>query len=166
MHRKVPQNPKAERHLRPRKGRESIWCDWRSSPEPKSRKAFETPRSPLDTLLQWRGSPEPKSRKAFETTTPFLPCGVKKTVPQNPKAERHLRPCAENFALAGELSGSPEPKSRKAFETHLIRLEDHPLGYAGSPEPKSRKAFETTILSRKPRTSAREFPRTQKPKGI
>ena len=62
----VPQNPKAERHLRPRGVSGWLAAPASRSPEPKSRKAFETP-------LHTEGRP------------PNI------CVPQNPKAERHLR---------------------------------------------------------------------------
>ena len=63
----VPQNPKAERHLRLELNEGGVGCAW-SPPEPKSRKAFETHLSEAE-----------------------LNC-AERNVPQNPKAERHLRP--------------------------------------------------------------------------
>ena len=93
----------------------------------------------IQNALQRGGSPEPKSRKAFETCYPAWCCRLRTAVPQNPKAERHLRPFPPDH--------------------------DYHLNFC-SPEPKSRKAFETTIRSTTRRTSASSFPRTQKPKGI
>ena len=111
----VPQNPKAERHLR-LVGQELSRARNNSSPEPKSRKAFETECQHIAPTPGLFCSPEPKSRKAFETVD------------------------AADDADELELS-SPEPKSRKAFETRVVFQIDQQA--RGSPEPKSRKAFET-----------------------
>jgi len=87
----VPQNPKAERHLRLLIVSALVA---EASNVPQNPKAERHLRQG-----HWNRLEEPLQ------------------VPQNPKAERHLRLLFQVFALQDILNGSPEPKSRKAFET-------------------------------------------------
>ena len=89
----VPQNPKAERHLR------LEWIDQMQcvSPVPQN----------------------PKAERHLRLAIPSSERMDIDLVPQNPKAERHLRPRRAISHCRGRRKRSPEPKSRKAFETLL-----------------------------------------------
>jgi len=110
----VPQNPKAERHLRLREAALETMSISACSPEPKSRKAFETYTAAILALFFSLRSPEPKSRKAFETRW----------------QEGVIPDC--------HLSSSPEPKSRKAFETSILlfRFQSCNGGFPRTQKPK------------------------------
>ena len=93
--RRVPQNPKAERHLRHLINFAHSRIPYKVPQNPKAERHLRPDR--LGEALHAEGC-----------------------VPQNPKAERHLR-LLHGFKVSRERrQGSPEPKSRKAFETHVI----------------------------------------------